>query len=188
MTCCNQDPQEPSNKVASSGPPIMPDWKRIFVSRQEFLKALGFGMSGLIGLLIAIPGLGFAFNYFFEPKREAWVKIGPVDKYKNGETVNVVFDNPRSLAWDGIGARNSAWLRRVSDDKFVAFAINCTHLGCPVRWEGSAELFLCPCHGGVYDDSGDVAGGPPPRPLHRYPVRVAAGQVEIDVRPVLDEG
>ena len=184
MTCCSEEPKEP---IGPDGPKILPDWKKVFVSRQEFLKALGLALSGLIGVAVAIPGLGFFVNYFFLPKREGWVKVGPVEKFKTGETVNVVFENPGSLKWDGVTARNSAWLRRDADDKFVAFAINCTHLGCPVRWEGSAKLFLCPCHGGVYDSSGDVAGGPPPRPLHRYPVRIANGQVEISIRPVLTE-
>jgi menaquinol-cytochrome c reductase iron-sulfur subunit len=184
MTCCNEEPKEP---IGPDGPKILPDWKKVFVSRQEFLKALGLALSALIGVAVAIPGLGFFVNYFFLPKREGWVKVGPVEKFKTGETVNVVFENPGSLKWDGVTARNSAWLRRDADDKFLAFAINCTHLGCPVRWETGAKLFLCPCHGGVYDSSGDVAGGPPPRPLHRYPVRIANGQVEISIRPVLTE-
>jgi menaquinol-cytochrome c reductase iron-sulfur subunit len=25
----------------------------------------------------------------------------------------------------------------------VAFSINCTHLGCPVRWLPDANLFMC---------------------------------------------
>ena len=44
---------------------------------------------------------------------------------------------------------------------------SCAHLGCPVRWlvrEGEG-LFLCPCHGGLYDINGGYAGGPPPRGL-----------------------
>lgn len=176
MACCNEEPK------------ILPDWKKVFVSRQEFLKALGLASGGLIGLLVAIPGLGFFLNYFFLPERKGWVKVGPIENFTTGETVNVVFENPGSLPWDGVSARNSAWLRRVSDDTFLAFAINCTHLGCPVRWEAGAKLFLCPCHGGVYDSNGDVAGGPPPRPMHRYPVRIEEGQVEISIRPVLDEG
>ncbi len=47
---------------------------------------------------------------------------------------------------------------------------SCAHLGCPVRWivrEG-AGLFLCPCHGGLYDINGGWYGGPPPRGLYKY--------------------
>ncbi len=42
------------------------------------------------------------------------------------------------------------------------------HLGCPVRYVEAAERFICPCHGGVYNFRGEVAGGPPVRPLDRF--------------------
>ena len=60
----------------------------------------------------------------------------------------------------GVTARTAAWLRRDSDASFTAFSVNCTHLGCPVRWFAEPKLFLCPCHGGVYNADGTVAGGP----------------------------
>jgi menaquinol-cytochrome c reductase iron-sulfur subunit len=67
----------------------------------------------------------------------------------------------------------------VNDAEFIAFSVNCTHLGCPVRWLQDADLFMCPCHGGVYYSDGTVAAGPPPKSLIRYDVRTANGQVEI---------
>jgi menaquinol-cytochrome c reductase iron-sulfur subunit len=57
-------------------------------------------------------------------------------------------------------------------------------MGCPVRWLGDAELFMCPCHGGVYYKDGTVAAGPPPEPLVRYEVRVAHGLVQIKSAPI----
>jgi menaquinol-cytochrome c reductase iron-sulfur subunit len=48
-----------------------------------------------------------------------------------------------------------------------------------VRWLADADLFMCPCHGGVYYSDGTVAAGPPPKPLIRYEVRMVNGQVEI---------
>ena len=56
------------------------------------------------------------------------------------------------------------------------------HLGCPVRFVAAAERFICPCHGGVYDFTGKVAGGPPVRPLDRFYTRVRDGQVEVGPR------
>jgi menaquinol-cytochrome c reductase iron-sulfur subunit len=178
MTDCNNCDKEPT---------ILPKWKKVFVNRQEFLKLVGFASGGLIAFLATIPGAVFMVNYLFAPKSDKWSKIGPVEKFKEGETVDVVFEDPQTIPWDGVCGRRSAWLRRTAGDTFLAFAVNCTHLGCPVRWEANAELFLCPCHGGVYYSNGEVAAGPPPRPLHQYPVRIRNGQVEIKVGPVLAE-
>jgi menaquinol-cytochrome c reductase iron-sulfur subunit len=47
-----------------------------------------------------------------------------------------------------------------------------------------AELFMCPCHGGVYYKDGTVAAGPPPKPLVRLEVRITKGQVEIKSAPI----
>lgn len=182
MTDCNEE-----HKTDQEGT-ILPDWSKVFVSREEFLKLLSLALSGLIALIAGIPGVAFILNYLFVPKPESWISIGPVSKFKDGETVRVGFKDPYILPWDGVSGDRAAWLRRVSEDNFTAFAINCTHLGCPVRWEQTAELFMCPCHGGVYYSNGDVAGGPPPRPLVRYPVRIVDGKVQIQVGTVLTEG
>ena len=53
-------------------------------------------------------------------------------------------------------------------DTFQVFAINCAHLGCPVRWFPQSGLFMCPCHGGVYYQDGARASGPPERGLFEY--------------------
>jgi Rieske Fe-S protein len=45
---------------------------------------------------------------------------------------------------------------------------SCAHLGCPVRWFPEKKLYLCPCHGGLYDINGGWVGGPPPRGMYRY--------------------
>ena len=76
-------------------------------------------------------------------------------------------------------SKTAAWLRCGEGEEFVAFSVNCAHLGCPVRWMPQASLFMCPCHGGVYYADGSVAAGPPPHGLTRYPVRVRGGAVEI---------
>jgi menaquinol-cytochrome c reductase iron-sulfur subunit len=179
MTNCEGHDQEPK---------ILPDWKKVFVSREEFLKLLGLSLSGLIGLVATVPGVAFILNYLFIPKSPKWVNVGAATRFKEGETLQVGFHDPYTLPWDGVSGHRSAWVRRVSADGFAAFAINCTHLGCPVRWEANAELFMCPCHGGVYYKDGEVAGGPPPRPLHQYPVRISNGDVQIQVGTVLTEG
>jgi len=52
------------------------------------------------------------------------------------------------------------------------FSNICSHMQCPVRWEPTLKLFLCPCHGGLYDLRGVNVGGPPPKPLPQWQHRV----------------
>ena len=65
-------------------------------------------------------------------------------------------------------------------EKFQVFAVNCAHLGCPVKWFQQSRLFMCPCHGGVYYEDGSRASGPPPRGLFEYKWKVESGRLHID--------
>jgi menaquinol-cytochrome c reductase iron-sulfur subunit len=154
------------------------------IARRQLLGQMSIGLGAVCGAAISVPGLGFVAAPLFSAEPREWKAVGKVESFKIGETVNVVFTDASPLPWAGVTSRTSAWLRRVGEDKFVAFSVNCAHLGCPVRWMEKARLFMCPCHGGVYYEDGRVAAGPPPHPLTRYKVRVEAGQVEIRTEPI----
>jgi Rieske Fe-S protein len=70
-------------------------------------------------------------------------------------------------------------VRHVSPSTFQVFAINCAHLGCPVRWFPQSKLFMCPCHGGVYYENGDRASGPPERGLFLYDYKLVNSELHI---------
>lgn len=149
------------------------------VSRRRFLSRLSIGLSALGAAVVGVPIVAYLLSPLLKPPQNDWRPIGPVDQFKIGETVQVALDDPSPLAWAGQTARTAVWLRRESASGFSAFAVNCTHLGCPVNWRPASGLFLCPCHGGVYYADGTVAGGPPPRRLFHYDVRVENGNVQI---------
>ena len=149
--------------------------------RRRKLLAGAFGglhrVTGICAAMIVDPLVGFVVAPIFRKATEMDVGRQGHD-FEIGKTVGVKITDPSPLPWAGITAKSALWLRRVKIG-FIAFSINCTHLGCPVRWLADAELFMCPCHGGVYYKDGTVAAGPPPRPLTRYPVRTVNGEVEI---------
>ena len=151
--------------------------------RRRFLARLSVALGSLAAALIALPVIGFLLAPLFESIARKWRPVGAFQDFENGQTVAVKFEDASPVPWAGVTGQTAAWLRREPNGEFVAYAINCTHLGCPVRWVEAAELFMCPCHGGVYNRDGTVAAGPPPRPLVRYPVRVSDGQVEILAGP-----
>jgi menaquinol-cytochrome c reductase iron-sulfur subunit len=149
------------------------------VSRRNFFTKLCIALSGVCAVILGVPVVAFIVAPLFRKTPDKWITLGKIDEYEVGKTVNVSFMDPSPLQWAGITAKSSAWLRRVSEMEFIAFSVNCTHLGCPVRWLADAELFMCPCHGGVYYKDGTVAAGPPPRPLIRYQVQVVNDEVQI---------
>jgi quinol---cytochrome c reductase iron-sulfur subunit, bacillus type len=153
-------------------------------NRRNFIVKLLSLFGALLGALVAVPIIGAMVAPMYRRKSEDWRAVGKVDSFEVGSTVLVKFKNTSPLPWSGVTSQTASWLRRVSGDNFIAFSVNCSHLGCPVRWIPSSQLFLCPCHGGVYNKDGSYASGPPPHGLSRYPVRVRNNQVEILSSPI----
>jgi menaquinol-cytochrome c reductase iron-sulfur subunit len=166
------------DRMDAAAPPEAPP------PRRQFLARLSIALSAAIGAVATVPVIGFLLSPLTRRAPRAWRPVGPVDRFKVGETVDVVFEDASPLPWAGVTARTAAWLRRDDAERFTAFTVHCTHLGCPVRWVAGAQLFLCPCHGGVYYADGTVSAGPPPKTLPKYPVRVRNGQVEILTSPI----
>lgn len=165
----------------------MDDYEQIpqyTVERRRFLSRLSLALSGLGGLIVGVPFIGSWLEPILHGYPTAWRAVGKIDDFVIGHTVEVTFQNASPLPWTGVSATTGAWLSRTGTTHFTAFSIYCQHLGCPVRWNQDAQLFLCPCHGGVYYANGQVAAGPPPRSLQQYPVRVRSGRVEIQATGV----
>lgn len=154
------------------------------MTRRRFVEKLSFTLAGVCAAVLGIPLVGFVVAPLFRKAPDDWLTLGKVSDFEIGKTVSVTLNDPSSLPWAGISAKTAAWLRRVSENEFIAFSIHCTHMGCPVRWLADADLFMCPCHGGIYYADGTVAAGPPPKPLIRLEVRVVGDNVVIKSAPV----
>jgi Rieske Fe-S protein len=94
--------------------------------------------------------------------------------------VLATYRNPDTNPWDGDTGKVACYVRRAASNKFTVFAVNCAHLGCPVRWFPQSELFMCPCHGGVYYSNGERAAGPPERGLFTYDYRLTGDKLMIN--------
>jgi menaquinol-cytochrome c reductase iron-sulfur subunit len=148
-------------------------------SRRNLLLKIGAGLNGIAAALVGVPILGFALSSFTRPSKNSWISLGPLAKFPEGETRLAVYRNPVTQPWDGDTAEVPCWVRRVDSESFQVFAINCTHLGCPVRWFQESKLFMCPCHGGAFYQDGSRASGPPPRGLFEYEHKVESGELKV---------
>jgi menaquinol-cytochrome c reductase iron-sulfur subunit len=168
--------------VSHSSPPN-PSPAPAAPGRRTFLQWLTGTTAAVAAAFLALPFVA----YFLGPLRKIqvpWISLGPTSRFPLAQTRLATFQNPLGQPWDGMSAHMGVYVRNLGLDdeqreRFQVFAMNCAHLGCPVTWFPQSGLFMCPCHGGVYYENGELASGPPPRGLFHCVWRVRGGQLEI---------
>jgi menaquinol-cytochrome c reductase iron-sulfur subunit len=152
------------------------------LSRRELLMKLGILFNSIVAVILAVPVLRYLLSPITRGRKDgydAWVSLGKLDQFPSGETRLATYRNPVVNSWDGDTADIACWVRNVDGKSFQVFAINCAHLGCPVRWFPQSSLFMCPCHGGAYYQDGSRASGPPERGLFEYHYKINGGKLLI---------
>lgn len=86
---------------------------------------------------------------------------------------------PVNTAKDLMVGLTPAIIINTKDKGFLAFSKVCTHLGCLVKYDKEKQLFICPCHAGMFDLEGNVVSGPPPKPLPKFAVKVEGDNIVI---------
>ena len=126
-------------------------------------------MLALLGLTTLASFLYPFFKYFSPPAGEAGAKTLVLSKkdIPVGDAKDIVFNNTPGVV-----------INR-PDKGFVALSRVCTHLGCLVDYQKDKKRLLCPCHAGIYDLSGNVTSGPPPKPLQQFPLKVEGDSIII---------
>lgn len=149
-------------------------------SRRTLLFKLGILINTIVAVIVAVPVVGYLLSPLLKTDRYlSWISLGDIGDFPEGQTRLAGFRSPFGSAWDGATDETVCWVRRIQGNQFQVFAVDCAHLGCPVRWFPQSELFMCPCHGGVYYADGSRAAGPPPRGLFEYPWKVQGGKLMI---------
>src|SRR5277367_3083740 len=173
--------QIPSSDQATPTTEAAANQKSAGHSRRVFLFKLSLLLNGAVGAVLAVPIVGYLLGPAVKKgaSDNSWINLGPLSDFPEGETRLVNYRNPVTTPWDGQTGDIPCWVRRVSGTTFQVFAINCAHLGCPVRWFAQSELFLCPCHGGAYYADGSRASGPPERGLFEYDHKITDGSLMI---------
>jgi menaquinol-cytochrome c reductase iron-sulfur subunit len=159
------------------------------VTRRRFMTGTAMAAGGIATAAFGLPALGFALGPILEDSTPTkWQDVGPEGDFNATSYVPRVINLVPEIGEVG---KTTIYVRRFApgkdnprnkDQPYVAISDRCMHLGCPVRYIQASQKFVCPCHGGIYDFDGKVAGGPPVRPLDRFYTRVRKGQVQIGDR------
>ena len=145
-------------------------------TRRSFYVGAIYAIWGLIAAALGLP----AFVYlFFPPKagdRNDWVEAGGVANLNANQPLEMTFRRNRADGWKITSEKSTAWVVKTGG-QIVAFAPQCTHLGCAYHWDERKSEFVCPCHNSIFGLDGRVLAGPAPRPLDRYAVKTQGGKL-----------
>lgn len=163
-------------------------------SRRRFMIRVMTVLGGAIAAVLAIPVAGFATAPGWQAKTppkllstsvaptlrsDEWTSVGKIVDFEVGVPKYLEVERHVVDGWVSENAPIGIQVVRTTDDEVVVFDPHCTHLGCPLSWSTGADAFLCPCHGGSFNSTGEVVSGPPPHPMIRYETQTTGGEVFI---------
>jgi len=171
--------------------------------RSKFLEGTTLGLGAVIGGIVTLPAVGFAVLPAFVDQQAHEVDLGPMNDFQENKWQVVTFvRDPKQ----GEISRRTAFVRNngllEGKPSFTIISNRCAHVGCPVQPGGPvfekdektiktkngdvlvtpvlpAAGFICPCHGGSYDQEGNRIAGPPVRGLDRYEFLIRDGRLVL---------
>ena len=171
--------------------------------RNVFLEVATIAIGGLIGLIVTAPVLAASVLNAFLKQHGHKVDLGPMGNFPEGQYMVATFQTDPA---QGDISRRSAFIRNNGtlngEPSFTCISNRCVHLGCPVQPGGPtfdnkevkvttkngpvslipslpAAGFICPCHGGAYDQEGNRIAGPPTHALNRFEFSIVNGRLVL---------
>jgi Rieske Fe-S protein len=171
--------------------------------RNRFLETVTIAFGALIGLIVTAPVLAASVLNAFLKQHGHKVDLGPVENFPEGQYMIATFQTDPA---QGRISNRSAFIRNNGQlngqPSFTCISNRCVHLGCPVQPGGPsfdakekkvttkngevalipslpAAGFICPCHGGSYDQEGNRIAGPPTHALNRYEFSIVDGRLVL---------
>ncbi|MBL6979953.1 MAG: Rieske (2Fe-2S) protein [Anaerolineales bacterium] len=156
----------------------MNDKKKL--DRRGFLGFATWAIGGIIGAGFGIPAIAYIIAPAMRKEEEQeWIRLGSASKVELGTPTLFKTKIEKQTGWITNEEEVSVYVLTENGRDFVAMSNICTHLGCRVRWISDQDVFFCPCHNAGFAKNGDVASGPPPRPLDQYQVKEEDGQLFV---------
>ena len=180
------------------------------IDRRTFMAKFTIGLSGAIGLGLAIPIIGSLIPDVgsggatwtpldaagWRALQSATDKPVKIDFNLRSKDAYLPEQNLPQSVW-GIKVKDQAKFIKERPDLFnpagkdmlpyqvvtMGFAIFspiCPHLGCFYQYNAAANRFQCPCHGSQFNNDGAHIAGPAARGLDPLPLREQSGVAQIE--------
>ena len=161
-------------------------------TRRDFLRGASAGVAATLGAALAITlwSKGGPTTTTAAPAATATPGVSDIATATMGDAgsgaaIAVASQVPANSASSFTVPTNGdpGVLVHLPNGNFVAFDATCTHAGCPVEYDPSSKLLLCPCHGAAFDPAqgAAVVQGPTDIPLTSVPIHVSSATGDITV-------
>ncbi len=150
------------------------------VSRRDFVKVTTAVLSTIMGAVVGLPVIGYLIDPALKAqKSDTWIPLGPLENYPIGKPTLFTFTRSKVNGWEKTVNSHGVFVLQKSENEVTVLSNVCTHLSCRVNWHEDVQEYICPCHDAQFDADGKVLGGPPPRPLDKYEIKVEDGNLFI---------
>lgn len=147
--------------------------------RTVFIRLIQ-SIHALMGATLALVVGGAVVAPSFTRRDNTWLPAADLSGLEEGTPKPVQLRVARADGAIEVVERRVIYLVR-NGNEVRALDSTCTHLGCRTRFNPDSKLIECPCHGGIYDATGKVIGGPPPSPLQTLPTRIDNDRVFVEI-------
>jgi len=138
--------------------------------RRSFLRKVMWSSAGLVLAESALAGLALfwprkvqGFGSVIRAGRIQDFEVGSVTRFRDGKF----------------------YLSRLPEG-FIALYWKCPHLGCTVPWDPSRGQFACPCHGSIYEPTGQNVAGPAPRPMDYMEIQIRGDEIWVNTGAIFE--
>lgn len=136
------------------------------MNRRKLLATCSAILGSASAALVALPGVNYLFATASQNRgaRKVTQRVARLSELKPQQPFRAPVITDRQDAWTRYPRQSigGVWLVRRSGEDVApaqaqvdAFADVCPHLGCRVQHDAANKLFVCPCHQGVFRESGE---------------------------------
>jgi menaquinol-cytochrome c reductase iron-sulfur subunit len=148
-------------------------------TRRRFFQWVIGMAAGSVSLGLAVPLVGYVISPAMKRRARSWVDVAAVNELSAGKPKQLDYVATIQDGYLETKTQKAVWAVKQDDGQVTVFSPMCTHLGCGYHWDATDQKFKCPCHGSVYDVTGQVVAGPAPRRLDALPSKVEQGRLLV---------
>ncbi len=139
-------------------------------SRRAFLETLGLATGGFVMLSACVSGANLPSATTTACGSSTCIDLSDMANAALAQTGG-------AMAFDS--SSDTIIVVRVSTTEVIALSAICTHAGCIVDYNASAQRIDCNCHGSEFGQDGHVIRGPAGSPLRSYTATLANNIITV---------